>query len=622
MKHISNFQDYNNEMNEGLKNWISTFLVLAGLGLVPPSIALGQNKKEQKEFVDNIDKGKLDGALFVDFLNKLGGSKLPLDTLFKKFKSDNPSIKSDLSDVKKYITKNGKQYTFNQKYVTHDYSNVDITKFQPDNWLTDMANMIEDSQEPSINNWISDYEEKTTVEIGVITINKLPEDKVIEEYALEQFRRLGIGKKGANNGILIVLSKEDRKWNITTGYGIEGLLPDITCGQIGREEIVPNFKNGDYYDGIMASLERIKSEIGYENIEDKKQWIEQKKQKESQELEAAWNAFVEVSIQVLVIGLILGIIGWGVYKRRKHLKKMREMKKNIDELINKIESLKTSLPPSEFTNSPSLMTIYSKCKNFDTNFKKEYTEENEVFLESMIKDMKSIYGYYISRVEELKTYKYEINSIKNLESSTHDLVKRSIRAAEKIEEYGYQVSTPSSSDVDKMSSLIPTIISLMSTNIDDAISEYRNYKYRIEDIKDKSNRVITKLSNIESAISRVNNWKLEVGKLLPSFKSSGGNVSNLNSMISSFESQLLKSKDWLMLLDLLDKILSYMRKVISDYEYEQKRKKEEEERKKRREEEEERNRNSYSSSYSSSSSSSWGGFGGGSSGGGGASGDW
>ena len=398
-------------------------------------------------------------------------------------------------------------------------------------------------------------------------------------------------------------------------------MPDITCSQIGREEIVPHFKNGDYYGGIMSALERIKSEVGYENVEDKKQWIEQQKQKEAQERAAAWDAFVEVSMQVLVIGLILGVIGWGIYKRRKHLKKMREMKEYIDDLINKIEKLKTSLPPAEFTNSPSLMTIYNKCKNFDTNFKKEYTEENEVFLEKMIQDMKSIYGYYISRVEELKKYKYEINSIKNLESSTHDLVKRSIRAAEKIEEYGYQAKTvPSSSDIDKLSSLIPTIISLMSTNIDDAISEYRNYKSRIEDIKDKSSRVITSLSNIESAISRVNNWKSEVNKLLSSFKSSDGSVSKLNSMISSFESQLSKSKDWLMLSAELDKIISYMKKVISDYEYEQRRKREEEERIKRRkrEEEEERSR----SYYSSSSSSSFGGFGGGSSGGGGASGGW
>jgi uncharacterized membrane protein YgcG len=627
MKHISNFQDYN-EMNEGFKNWVSTFLVLAGLGLVPPSIALGQNKQQQKEFVENIDKEKLDGALFVDYLNKLGGSKLPLDTLFKNFKSENPNVKSDLNDVKEYITKNGKQYSFNQKYVVHDYSNVDITKFQPDNWLTDMASMIEDSQEPLINNWISDYEEKTTVEIGIITINKLPEDKVIEDYALEQFRRLGVGKKGANNGILIVLSKEDRKWNITTGYGIEGLLPDITCSEIGYEEIIPHFKNGDYYGGVMAALERIKAEVGYENVEDKKHWIEQQKQKEAQERAAMWDSFFEVSIQVLLIGLVLSLIGWSIYKRRKHLKKMKEMKENIDQIISEIEKLKTSLPTSEFTNSPSLMNLYNRCKNFDTSISKEYTEENEQIIKKVYFDMKSVYTNYKSKNEELKRYKSEINAIKKIESQAIDVVKSAIKAAEKIEEYGYQAkSIPSTSEVDKLSSLIPVIITLMSSNIDDAISEYKNYKSRIEDIKDKGARVISSLSGIESAISRVNNWKSEVDSLLHKFKSSGGNMSKLNTLLSEFESKLSRSKDWVSLSSDLDKIISYIKKVISDYEYEQRRKREEEEERKRRErrrreEEQERSRSYYSSSSSSSSSSSWGGFGGGSSGGGGASGSW
>lgn len=118
-----------------------------------------------------------------------------------------------------------------------------------------MGDFVPDADESRINNWIEDYKEKTSVEIGIITIDKLDSGDDIDSYTGEQFHRLRIGDKYTNDGILIALSMKDRKWRIQTGYGVEGALPDLTCHRIGDEIMKPYFKKGDYQ--ILKSMELI-----------------------------------------------------------------------------------------------------------------------------------------------------------------------------------------------------------------------------------------------------------------------------------------------------------------------------------------------------------------------------
>jgi len=637
MKYLHTFENHE-EMNEGLKNWLSTFLILAGLGLVPPSIAHGQNKKQQKEFVDNLDQGKIDGALFVDYLNKLNtglfqkslSSELP--SLFDKFKEQNPNIKSSYDNIRKYVNKSGKQYMFNQAYIEHDYSGVDITKFHPDNWLTDMGNMIEDSKEPSINNWISDYEKLTTTEIGIITINKLPEDKSIEDYALDQFRRIGVGKEGVNNGVLIVLSKEDRKWNITTGYGMEGFLPDVTCSEIGREQIVPHFKEKDYYGGIMAALEQIKSVIGSDLLEIRREAIAKKKAYDDQKSAEFWNNFWQITLQGLMVALLIAIFAYGYYKRMKKIKEMKEMKENIDKILANIEGLKSKIPSNVgIVGSKSLQASYDECKKYFNSIviqtpknTAEFKEEIELTYSSMY----SLFRNYKSKYDEISKFKSAASGVQDIESSAYTTIEKAVRDAKKISDYGYDAGPiPNKSEIESLSVMIPQIISLLNTDIDSAVSLYKKYTSGISSIIQKASGVATTLGSIENTISRVKNWESEVDRLMSKFKTAGGDKSELNDLIDKFKNKLSVTKDWFELEKALDSVINFMNDVIEEYEAEIRRKEEErrrrEEERRRRRKEEERRRSSYSSySSSSSSSSSFGGFGGGSSGGGGASGSW
>jgi len=623
MRYLETYKQHQ-DMNEGLKNWISTFLILAGLGLVPPSVSLGQNKKAQKEFIENMDQSKVDGALFVNYLNKFGITG-PIDTIFSKFKQSNPDVKSGFDDVEKYVSKSGKQYIFNQSYITHDYSSVDITKFQPDNYLTDMGNMIDDSREPEINNWISEYEKLTSVEVGVVTVTNL-NGADVDDYATEQFRRIGVGKKGANNGVLIVFSKEDRRWSIRTGYGMEGLLPDITCYHIGTDYIVPKFKEGDYFGGLMAALEQIKHYVGSDNVQIKKDFLQQKKEADDRESEEFWSEFWNVTMMSSLILLIMGSIAYGIYRRRKKIKEAREMKENIDRIISGITDLKSKFPDNpEISGSKSLDDIFQSCKNYFNNITSttEYNKDFEQESEKMYSKMSSLYNEYKTKCGEITRFKSSLSGLTDIKSTAYSSIEKAMQNVKKINELGYDIkSVPVKSEVDALDYLVPLITMAILTDIDKAQDIYKQYFSKISSIMNKGSEISRTLSGIEGAISRIKNWEKEVNGLMNKFKTAGGSIGSLESMIDKFKAKIGSTKDWFILVKELDSIISFMNNKIQSYEDALRRKREEEEaeRRRRRQEEDDDRRRRESSSSSSSSSS--GGFGGGSSGGGGASGSW
>lgn len=81
----------------------------------------------------------------------------------------------------------------------------------------------------------------------------------IDDYATELFTRWGIGKKDRDNGLLVLVAVGDRRAAIRTGYGTEGVLPDVVCTRIIRHKMIPHFKQGDYDGGLIAALQTIRS---------------------------------------------------------------------------------------------------------------------------------------------------------------------------------------------------------------------------------------------------------------------------------------------------------------------------------------------------------------------------
>lgn len=120
-------------------------------------------------------------------------------------------------------------------------------------YVTDNANMIDQSYETKITQLAGEIERETTVQIAVVTVDSL-EGESIYTYSVNLFEKWGIGKKDKDNGLLLLVVKDPHNYGFEVGYGLEGTLTDSTTFNIGKKIIEPNFKNGDYGKGIYESM--------------------------------------------------------------------------------------------------------------------------------------------------------------------------------------------------------------------------------------------------------------------------------------------------------------------------------------------------------------------------------
>ena len=124
---------------------------------------------------------------------------------------------------------------------------------QPQGWVNDFAGVISDEYKAKLNELIAQVEEKASAEIAVVTVDSISPYGEIE-YARLLFDKWKPGKKGKDNGALVLLAIKERRWRIETGYGVEGILPDGLCGEIGRDYMAPYFKNGKYGEGLYQGV--------------------------------------------------------------------------------------------------------------------------------------------------------------------------------------------------------------------------------------------------------------------------------------------------------------------------------------------------------------------------------
>lgn len=129
-------------------------------------------------------------------------------------------------------------------------------KPNPPRLVNDFAGMMNAQEVAQLEAKLQEYEKTSSTQITVITIKNLGGYEV-SQYAVELGNLWGIGHKGKDNGVVILASKDDRKVNISTGYGLEGALTDIQTGRIIRNEIVPQFKSGNFYAGFDKAADAV-----------------------------------------------------------------------------------------------------------------------------------------------------------------------------------------------------------------------------------------------------------------------------------------------------------------------------------------------------------------------------
>lgn len=131
-----------------------------------------------------------------------------------------------------------------------------VSPGQPTGLVNDFANVLSAEQKQQLENKLQQFKASTGNEIAVAVINSLQDD-IIENFAVDLFKEWGIGQKGQDNGVLILVAKEDRKMRIEVGYGLEGALTDAQSGWIIQQVMKPAFAENNFYQGLDGAVDKI-----------------------------------------------------------------------------------------------------------------------------------------------------------------------------------------------------------------------------------------------------------------------------------------------------------------------------------------------------------------------------
>lgn len=134
---------------------------------------------------------------------------------------------------------------------------------RPENngYVRDETGTLSSEQVQTLNEKIQGYRERTGNQLAVLMVPAITDD-YLENFSINVARTWGVGEAGKNNGVLLLIAKDDRKMRIEVGSGLEGDLTDLRASRIIRDRIAPEFKKDKYYQGIVAGLDGISLAIG------------------------------------------------------------------------------------------------------------------------------------------------------------------------------------------------------------------------------------------------------------------------------------------------------------------------------------------------------------------------
>lgn len=122
--------------------------------------------------------------------------------------------------------------------------------------LYDYANLLSKQEQQVLERNLVRYSDSTSTQIVVVTLNTIGSND-IAMFGAQLGEKWGIGQKGKDNGVLVLVAKNERKTNISTGYGVEHLLTDAMSRRIIEQVINPQFKSGNFYAGLNNGTQAI-----------------------------------------------------------------------------------------------------------------------------------------------------------------------------------------------------------------------------------------------------------------------------------------------------------------------------------------------------------------------------
>lgn len=340
------------------------------------------------------------------------------------------------------------------------------SELKPTNWFNDFTGLLNKEQQNAINEKLSDFEKSTSIEISYAIVPSL-ENQSIEEFTNKLFREWGVGKKGANNGLLIVIAPSEHKFRVEPGYGLEPFLTDNICERLSMANFPDNFRANNYFDGIMNFTDDVIIHLGKISWKDRLDM--QRKQLEAQK--AQRDHIISTIIGIVVFLLIVCMIIIAVIKIRKENEKTRKFNEQKQKLADKYKTTILTLNKS--------LSIY-KVKN-------------------VIEDYLIVNQILTSKTQEdaIKVCNQAIDSLNPNYNLIDILAKYNSKKSEIAKTYDILVSK-------EKKYIIPTSLSYESQIGDNIENEF----YTIEDI-DKINKW---LSSIIKLNNDYNVRIIEIGK--------------------------------------------------------------------------------------------------------------
>ncbi len=152
------------------------------------------------------------------------------------------------------------------RYEKNSLRDADLVKIPVlSSRVTDVTGTLSSNQIISLEQKLGAFETAKGTQIAILLI-PTTQPEAIEQYSLRVVEKWKLGRKKVDDGILLIIAKEDRRLRIEVGYGLEGAVNDVTAQRIIREVITPYFKQNLYFEGVDAGVDRLMKVIDGESL--------------------------------------------------------------------------------------------------------------------------------------------------------------------------------------------------------------------------------------------------------------------------------------------------------------------------------------------------------------------
>ncbi|HKU70946.1 MAG TPA: YgcG family protein [Burkholderiales bacterium] len=177
--------------------------------------------------------------------------------------------------------------------------------------VTDLTSTLSGEQSKTLEGKLAALETKKGSQVAVLLL-PTTQPETIEQYAIRVFDQWKLGRKGVDDGVLLVIAKNDKRLRIEVGRGLEGAIPDAYAKRIIDEDIAPHFRKGDFYGGVSAGVDRIAKLVEGEPMPSPPQRAERRDSHGSGSFwngDHVWWALVAAVVIAHMLQSVLGRVG-------------------------------------------------------------------------------------------------------------------------------------------------------------------------------------------------------------------------------------------------------------------------------------------------------------------------